>query len=278
MSIKHAFTSAIADGGDTTVVRPSDWNAAHVLDAETANKVLAGPSEGTSAAPTFRLLTPYDLTLSPNWGWVKEDFFAGAGSSGTIGECGISLSGSGSTTNINANDSNHPGVVQRNTGTTTNTTTGLSLGVTGGFGPVLTLNNQVWKVTWIVKNDAALFTNFIQRVGIGNSMGSEPPSSGVYFENTSVATPTTWTLVVKGAATTTNTTSVTIDQSWHRYDIISDGANNFSFYIDDTLAGTVAATPSTTQANAPGATIRCTAAEAKILTYDYCSIFWQVTR
>jgi hypothetical protein len=277
MAIKHAFTSAKADGGDSTLVKPSDWNASHVLDAETANKVLASPSEGASAAPTFRTLTPYDLVLAPNWGWIKEDFFAGAGGSGTIGECGISYVGSGSTTNLNSNDQNHPGVVQRVTGATANVTTGLEIGVTGGYNPVLALNNQVFKVTWIVKNDSAAFTNFIQRMGIGNSMSSEPPSSGVYFENTSVATPTTWTLVVKGASTTTNTTSVTIDQSWHRYDIISDGANNFSFYIDDVLAGTVAATPSSI-ANAPAATIRCSSAESKTLTYDYASIFWQVTR
>jgi hypothetical protein len=30
MPTKHAFTSAIADGGDATLVRPSNWNEAHV--------------------------------------------------------------------------------------------------------------------------------------------------------------------------------------------------------------------------------------------------------
>ena len=30
MAIKHAFVSGIADGDDTTLVRPSDWNAEHV--------------------------------------------------------------------------------------------------------------------------------------------------------------------------------------------------------------------------------------------------------
>ena len=35
MPIKHAFTSAIEDGLDTTLVRPSNWNADHTgtLDA-----------------------------------------------------------------------------------------------------------------------------------------------------------------------------------------------------------------------------------------------------
>lgn len=29
MAIKHAFSSAKSDGGDATLVRPSDWNAVH---------------------------------------------------------------------------------------------------------------------------------------------------------------------------------------------------------------------------------------------------------
>ena len=32
MGIKHAFTSAKSDGGDATLVRPSDWNAAHAIE------------------------------------------------------------------------------------------------------------------------------------------------------------------------------------------------------------------------------------------------------
>ena len=35
MAIKHPFTSAKADGGDTTLVQPSNWNANHTIDAAT---------------------------------------------------------------------------------------------------------------------------------------------------------------------------------------------------------------------------------------------------
>jgi hypothetical protein len=31
MPVKHAKTSAIADGGDASLVLPSDWNAGHVI-------------------------------------------------------------------------------------------------------------------------------------------------------------------------------------------------------------------------------------------------------
>ena len=37
MSIKHAFQSAKADEADTTLVRPSNWNAEHVTDL---NKII----------------------------------------------------------------------------------------------------------------------------------------------------------------------------------------------------------------------------------------------
>lgn len=31
MPVTHAFTSAKSDGADATLVRPSDWNAGHLL-------------------------------------------------------------------------------------------------------------------------------------------------------------------------------------------------------------------------------------------------------
>ena len=33
MPLKHAFTNPKSDGGDATVVRPSDWNADHIVDS-----------------------------------------------------------------------------------------------------------------------------------------------------------------------------------------------------------------------------------------------------
>lgn len=46
-NVKHAFTSAKADGGDTTLVQPSNWNAEHVVD-----QYIDYPSQATiPAAP-----------------------------------------------------------------------------------------------------------------------------------------------------------------------------------------------------------------------------------
>jgi hypothetical protein len=48
ISLKHAKTSAVADGGDTSLVQPSDWNAEHTLQQAT-NTILGRSTSGTGA-------------------------------------------------------------------------------------------------------------------------------------------------------------------------------------------------------------------------------------
>lgn len=61
VSLKHAFTSAKADGGDTTLVQPSNWNAEHTLTMATA-RLLGRTTAGTGAAEEISVGT--GLTLS----------------------------------------------------------------------------------------------------------------------------------------------------------------------------------------------------------------------
>jgi len=61
VSVKHQKVSAKSDDPDTTLVLPSDWNAAHAHEAEAANLVLAGPVSGGSAIPDFRGLVDADI-------------------------------------------------------------------------------------------------------------------------------------------------------------------------------------------------------------------------
>lgn len=49
VSLKHTFTSAKADGPDTTLVQPSNWNAEHQLTLAT-NSLLGRSTAGTGAA------------------------------------------------------------------------------------------------------------------------------------------------------------------------------------------------------------------------------------
>lgn len=44
MSITHEFVSSVPDGTNTNLARPSNWNAPHVLRAETADPV--SPAQG----------------------------------------------------------------------------------------------------------------------------------------------------------------------------------------------------------------------------------------
>jgi len=48
VSLKHAFTNPKSDGGDDTVVRPSNWNAEHVLTLDSA-RMLGRVTAGTGA-------------------------------------------------------------------------------------------------------------------------------------------------------------------------------------------------------------------------------------
>lgn len=41
-SITHTKVSGIADGADTTLIRPTDWNAVHVISLTTAEAALGG--------------------------------------------------------------------------------------------------------------------------------------------------------------------------------------------------------------------------------------------
>ena len=54
LSLKHSFTSAKADGTDSTLVQPSAWNAEHTITLA-AGKVLGRDSSGAGAAQELPL-------------------------------------------------------------------------------------------------------------------------------------------------------------------------------------------------------------------------------
>ncbi len=51
-NVKHAFTSAKADGGDASLVRPSNWNAAHTGAVEILDRDLTQIDVANDAAET----------------------------------------------------------------------------------------------------------------------------------------------------------------------------------------------------------------------------------
>jgi len=61
VSLKHKFTSAVADGGDTNLVQPSNWNDDHDLVMAT-DRLLGRTTAGTGAAEEISVGS--GLTLS----------------------------------------------------------------------------------------------------------------------------------------------------------------------------------------------------------------------
>lgn len=65
MGIKHAFTSGKSDGGDTSVVRPSDWNADHVIN-DTGQFTVGwdGAGSALTAGVMQDVVAPYPGTIT----------------------------------------------------------------------------------------------------------------------------------------------------------------------------------------------------------------------
>lgn len=61
ISLKHNFTSAVADEGDTSLVRPSNWNAEHTLTLATA-RLIGRTTAGTGAAEEISVGTGLNLS------------------------------------------------------------------------------------------------------------------------------------------------------------------------------------------------------------------------
>ncbi len=74
MTITHAFVSAIGDGGDATLARPSDWNAAHTIGSGTT---LTSPIINGTIATTG--LTIPAVTLGGAVALSGQIFNAGSG-------------------------------------------------------------------------------------------------------------------------------------------------------------------------------------------------------
>ena len=66
MAVTHSFVSAVADGADATLVRPSNWNANHVgnlSDFSAINETPSGTIDGMNAT--------FTLAATPVTGTVK---------------------------------------------------------------------------------------------------------------------------------------------------------------------------------------------------------------
>ena len=86
ISLKHAFTSAIADGGDTSLVQPSNWNAEHNLTMATS-RILGRTTAGTGSAEEISVGT--GLSLSAGSLAVSTIPVANGGTGATTANAGL---------------------------------------------------------------------------------------------------------------------------------------------------------------------------------------------
>lgn len=80
MGIKHAFTNPKSDGADTTVTRPSDWNADHVV--VTVSATLTGAV--TIASGSWTDVLSISLSAGTWIVWATGLITCGAGGNGYI--------------------------------------------------------------------------------------------------------------------------------------------------------------------------------------------------
>jgi hypothetical protein len=101
VSLKHKFTSAVADGGDTNLVQPSNWNDDHDLLMAT-DRLLGRTTAGTGAAEEISVgtglsLSAGSLSATNNGTVTSVNLTAGTGISVSGGP--ITSSGSITVTN-----------------------------------------------------------------------------------------------------------------------------------------------------------------------------------
>jgi hypothetical protein len=64
MAVTHSFVSAKSDGGDATLVKPSDWNAAHVVAlTKTITAIIDGGGSAITIGIKGDLEIPFACTI-----------------------------------------------------------------------------------------------------------------------------------------------------------------------------------------------------------------------
>lgn len=91
-TVKHVFSNAIADGTNTQIVRPSDWNSAHALTINAVGSEISGAFGNAVGGITFALETDGKITAAAPAGAALINFSAGT-TSGDLGAVVFSNSG-----------------------------------------------------------------------------------------------------------------------------------------------------------------------------------------
>lgn len=214
---------------------------------------------------------------------MDDEFFSNNVSGQTIGSLGWANSGTGTTTKGALTDANHPGQIQRSTGTSNNVVAQLSLGDTNGGSPqIATLNNVAFHAWFVVQQDPSSIgasTNETWIVGFVSNPSTVTVANGIYFSNVSGGSAATWTANCTASSTTTfNTSTVSLDTNWHTFEVINDGSNHVTFKIDGAAVGAPITMNIPTVALTPTFIIKNTDSTNKVMNVDAFRLSMAVTR
>lgn len=239
ISVTHPFVSAIPDGGDATLVQPSNWNAGHTISQATA-RLLGRTTAGTGSTEEITVGTGLSLaagaltcTVSP----VSDVFKADAPNSdfdltnGGIGGAVTILSKS--ITGITAKDGLTLEIwytMLNTSGGSVNVTPVISLGGVNmnSAGTIVTfLSNATNKTTGHLlaafsvsasnltnMNMSLMFPNATSAAGAGAALGSGVANSQQLHNTTTTDLTGTQTLLFTLASSSVTTTQTFTLNSW----------------------------------------------------------------
>lgn len=231
--------------------------------------ILASPANAgspvTSAAGPVLRTCQYESQVC-----IRDDFMAGGYTTGIVGHLGWTIV-NGTSTGVSA-ESNRPGILRRDTGSSINTATSMYL---RGLASVGTINPaQTFNTTWHIRLGQAVGT-FDFRAGLGNSTIGDPPADGMYFEV--LAADTNLYCVTRASSVQTRTDSgIAASTSWLALKIVRTPAS-VQFFINGAPVCT-----NTTNVTAamlqPMLFLENTEAVAKTVDIDLFDFVGQVTR
>ena len=232
VSLKHTFVSAIPDGADTSVVRPSNWNAEHTLTG-TVNTLMGFDATGASQSVTVGSGLTYSAgSLTATGGGSGTVTSVAALTLGTSGTDLTSTVANGTTTpvitlNVPTASASNRGVLSstdwttfnnKGSGTITSVTATAPVVSTGGTTPVISMaaatasvNGYLTSTDWTTFNNKGSGTvTSVTGTSPVVSSGGTTPAISMPAATTSVSgylTSTDWTTFNnKGSGTVTSVT------------------------------------------------------------------------
>jgi len=217
---------------------------------------------GTEAVRVRDSNSPYTVPDYRRQLVVQEDFLGGTNTSGNFGSSGFN--GFSGTTTIIVSEPPYIGLIRRATGAVAGTIASIGLGGTSNLIPTTLDMNCLW-IARLNTVDA----DVIMRIGMMNSMTTNPPALGAYFEK--LAADVNWFMVNRetNISDTRVDTGIPVNTSFTKFEISRSGATS-TFKINGVTLGSISLTPPVGNVNPACHVSNGAAAADKTADFDLC--------